>query len=315
MSFTTSHDDIVRVIGNDDCINVYAYAIDACNYSCAYCYNETANHRTGQKLNFNALLSYLTILYSISKKHICLSIIGGEPTLHNSLLRFCKQIHDSYQFISIELFSNFSASLSTYKVLMEYGVLLKLSYHSQNTQYFSKLDELCKSSMHKDLFSAIVMYEPQITDFIIEKCYQYKNVYDICLSKINSTINYNVSYSSDDILAFNACTGSISTESKKNIECVTSDGKIVNMTYDQILKCRHNSFIHWLCSAGIRCQYVHVNGNISQCHAAFHANHIIGNISQSKVQTQCMLSALRPKLCAYSTCNCEVDISKQKVFR
>ena len=315
MSSTTSHDDIVKVIGDDNCINVYVYAIDACNYSCAYCYNETANRRTGQKIDFKALFSYLTELHLNSRKHICLSIIGGEPTLHTSLLSFCAYIHDSCPFISIECFSNFSADLRLYEALMECNVQLKLSYHVQNTRYFGKLDELCKLDKFKDKFFAVILYEPSCASFIIQKCYQYTDICNVCLTKLNSTKDYHVLYSNDSLEAFNICSSDIVPVSQKNIQCTTRNGISIYLTYDQILEFQHSSFTRWMCSAGISSQYIHVNGNISTCHSAFHANHIIGNIRQSKAQTSCMLSKLKPKLCIYSICNCEVDISKYKVFK
>lgn len=308
---------IIKIINDNNCIHIYVYVIDSCNYSCFYCYNQNLYNRTNIKIDFNILLKYLIYIHKILDKHIYLSLLGGEPTLHPGLLEFCEKIYNNYSFISLECFSNFSQKINLYEKLLKFNVFMILSYHSKNLVFFNKLDELFnKSNKYKHNCHINIMYEPQISKFTIKKYLFYKDICNVELNKIKFNNNFKqtktYTYTIDEENDYNKY---LKNDNLKNIKCITNNNQLVYYSFNQICDIQKHSFKYWLCTAGINSQYIHINGNIYKCQSAFNFNHIIGNICQSEFLIQQMLSKCKQHICQYDTCDCEVDISKIKIFK
>jgi molybdenum cofactor biosynthesis enzyme MoaA len=74
-----------KLISNN--INIEIFCTDCCNYNCYYCVNLNDGYvRQNKFLDFDKIYNLIIWLYSKYKKHICITLIGGEPTLHPNLL-------------------------------------------------------------------------------------------------------------------------------------------------------------------------------------------------------------------------------------
>lgn len=296
--------EITQIFNNKNTFLLYVYLIDVCNYNCTYCYNLFP--RSNLKIDSDALIAYIIKLHNVYKKDIDLNLIGGEPILHPQIFYICEQLNN-LQFVHITCFSNFSLPVDTYLKLLSKNVHLNLSWHSQNKYFFSKLNnERIKAA--NSYITLLLMYEEHCNINVFNEYFKLKQFYtDVHIIKLT---HYN--YSKESNMAYEKYVAKKQSDNINNILCIVSKTKkYVSLYKIEHINLLHNSglFNRWLCSSGIECQYIHADGKIYRCQSAFYENdHSIGNIYSNNIFLQHQI------ICKYKTCNCELEISKKKIF-
>ena len=168
---------ITQIINNTDCFLLYVYLIDVCNYSCSYCYNLFP--RTNAKIDIDILLTYISKLHSQYNKDICLNFIGGEPTMHPQLVDLCQQLHQ-LEYVHATCFSNFSMPVDLYLKLLYNDVHLNLSWHSQNKEFFNKLNDTRLKELSNKI-TLLLMYEENASIDIFKVYSNIKMHIEMCI--------------------------------------------------------------------------------------------------------------------------------------
>ena len=252
-------------------INIMAYVIDQCNFSCWYCYNRQP--RTFNRLDLNQLYQFINTL---SMKHnITLTIIGGEPTLHPDLYDFCKKIVCNKSIKFINIFSNFSQNILYYIELLNLSdtVNITFSYHSQySLQFIKKFLMLIKYNVNlNQIYLSIVIEANQNFQSIMANMnlfMQYipiMNIDMISLELKDKNYCYNnqqIKIIYDQIHKFKFRKQQYSLIQNDNTEYIACADELDFGLYEQITN-------KWLCNAGKTELYCHSDGKLYKCQIAY----------------------------------------------
>lgn len=299
---------------NDQCIEfssvdktstvfILAYIIDSCNYDCSYCYN--AQPRTNKILNLNRLYGFIVNIQARTKKNIDIELIGGEPTLHPSLIDFCKKIQ-SLSNVHCSIYSNFSASVQLYIQLLALGIGFTLSSHSQHKDFADKLDKIPFHYYKDNNINIRIMFEYDEYHAVKELCQKliakYKDYFEPALvQSIDKT------YPNEYIDFYNDINAKV--RQKYIYNAIYSNGHSKLLTVN-MAEHRFKNFKYWLCYAGLEYFYIHATGNVYACINQYERKQQpIGNIERKYDSMP-----LKPMICMYDICPCIWEVYKKKVI-
>ena len=150
---------------SNNIVNISINVTNACNLSCEYC---IANCNIQQKqyiyIDLNYLYNYIQYIHNniYQNKTINIILFGGEPTLHQDLLSFCKKI-SNFNWITLVIVSNFTKDINYFLQFKNIkNILFIFSWHSQNKNFLKNAINLFNADniFFKKIIFAI-MYEHQ----------------------------------------------------------------------------------------------------------------------------------------------------------
>ena len=282
-------------------VDLIFYIVDKCNYVCEYCYN--AQPRTGFALQKSAIWQSVKYVFDKCNMPICIQLIAGEPTLYVELFDLYSDL-DSLDYVqNILIYSNFSQPYKIYeKILANKKHSVFLSWHSQNKEFVQKALQL---KQYESQIQISLMYEHGYTNYVIslfDKLQLYFRL--INLHMIDEDKN---AYTQYEIEQFKTHNKDFTTQ------LVLDNGNIINL-YNYYFYLDENTFCfkNWLCEAGNKLLYIHVDGNIFQCPDFYYRKHMpIGNIYSNCIKSLTM----KKTLCPFSKCTCGHDYVKYNIFK
>ena len=259
-----------------------------CNYNCSYCMTK------GTEMSSNkAIADTIEFLLSLKNYNLEITIFGGEPTIDKRLYSIAKKLR---MFAKVIIFTNLSASVDTYKDLLNIGCFLNVSYHGRiirdNHDFLNKMQFLFNE--RKDCFNYVNILLDEGIEEVLEFC------------KKNG-INHRLS--------------PIIGESKKSdwIECIKYNNTLTDKCYDTTIitssleerklidtECmflNYNKFKNYICYAGYSYIFIDHKGLIYRCVNDYDNNKFISSVKDKFIQ--------RPSICEYDTCNCEFFVPKE----
>lgn len=300
--------------------------IDKCNYNCYYCYNKKPGKlRTDVHLNLSKLFDFIKWFSLNINKHIIIFILGGEPTLHPDLFKFCINIRKNFSTVNCRIVTNFSYDYKKMLQLLDYGIQFNLSWHSlsndlQNINFIKKIEKIPKKFFDSYQIEIVTMYE--------KLNYEYSlNVFDYFYKKIPKHITLTIVENNHLNGQFNEI---YEYTEKQNIEYysrIETDDYINNhlhnsLTYEfdnykkqyvtqQIYFNKKLAiFKNYICYAGIDQIYIHFNGDIAPCDDLYEKNILLGNIYNNKTFNK---SKFHYRICQINSCPCPFFSKKQKI--
>ena len=298
-----------------DQMTILAYVIDQCNYDCPYCYNKRP--RNYYKLNLDRLMIFCKHIHNKTKRKIKLELIGGEPTLHPDLLKFCKDIQ-VLDFINCFILTNFSQSLNYYNQLFDVGVIFTATWHGtkndqMNNDFIDKILNVDKKFICNKQLEIRIMFEH-------DNFQNAKHAFNIfCLNGLKDFIQSGLIsvgeydkhlYTNEQLKEYSSIAQQIDND-RKLYHVKYDDNTISNLKFNELFLNDEFSFMNWICNAGQTYLYVHSNGDIYPCETYFYdiKDCKIGNIFNFKDLT------LKKTLCRCKFCtSCDFGIHKKKVF-
>lgn len=297
-----------------DILDIRLIITHNCNYTCEYCYDLQKRHSTTY-IDLNAVYAFITTQCNKHKKHILLTILGGEPTLHPDLYEFCKKVASLEYVLGICIYTNFTADNNYYlKFLNMLKLKFILSAHIQHMQFYKKLCNLLSVQNAKSLIGLVtITYNYKNTIDSIKLYQKIKKLFlNVGLAKLFqiSAEAKHIAYNDTQLKAlsfynntFEKNTKSMFFDHDEYVCEVDNNFSILSTDFDE----SNNYFIGWSCKAGIDTICIDVDGNIYPCQTLFYNNFCaIGNIKDK-------FSFNRQEiLCNQKTC-CNLDTEKFKL--
>lgn len=293
-------------------IQIIAYIIDSCNYNCQYCYNKKP--RTNKCLDLNILEQFLVDIYKKTNKNIDLTLIGGEPTLHQKLFEFCKKMQ-IYKYVSIKLFTNLSQPVNYYMPFLQFNRFsIFASWHGilnnkQNLDFINKAIQL-----NSDKLTYYVMFE---NDNWNNSIYAFNTLMNLYQSNVETSLiggdDDNIYEYSSNQLFFYKNNIQPKLDKKFNSKYIVefTDGSYCTKSFNDLYLNDNISFTNWKCDAGYNHLYIHVNGNIYQCQSYYDYNALaITNIYNHNAINDIKF---KPVICKFSSCSCTYNIKKENL--
>ena len=296
-------------------ISIQLYCIDNCNFSCKYCCNVFP--RKYEICNTDIVFSFIDDLSKKSGKHISLTIIGGEPTLHPNLISFCKKLTDSINDIDIEVLTNLSGTPQQYLQLLNLGVKLSASWHGSsdkvNLNFAKMLVKIPQRYFDTNQIEIRIMFEHDNWDNSIR-------MFKLLLNKFRQRIEISL------LLDQNGKLYSYSKmQVKQYLDFVkelpfTSNELIIRYNDQSEKKIMYNglflddkiSYKGWKCNAGIDNLYIHVNGDVYNCERFYEQKHVpICNIISMNGKYDASLFSTC--ICTSDYCTCNLSIKKELI--
>lgn len=284
-------------VGYND-FNILAYVADVCNYSCQYCYNNMP--RTKTCLDLSMLLKFVKLIRQKTTKNIELDLIGGEPTLHPDLLRFCIELQSVPNLVTT-IYTNFATNISLLKQLEEVNVKFEATWHSQCKDFEQRLAQFKASSFR----TITLMYEKQCTQQVIDIAHRLNTVYNIDIQPVI----IGDSFDTYTDLQLKQLAEYEQTEDRNNAVFALeyNDKSIEYLTHNDIYHKTHYNYKHWICNAGYDLLYIHFNGNVYPCDGFFDMKKTpIANIYNLQQDFK-----LKKSLCLLASCPHEDNVEKQ----
>ena len=301
----------------DDTVKLDVVCIDKCNYNCEYCFNLKGGHvRTNEELDFRKLYSFMQWLYKKTGKHIIVSLIGGEPTLHSQFEYFSKLVYNS-GFASIISFSNFSKPYSFFRSIALDGVkyLLTFHYHDQcrTEDFVSKLQKLADEGLVDSVDTVNVM-------LLKNKFDECLSIYDTLFAKYGNKIRCNLidDCDKDNQIQLRQQNYSRQHLSQYDLRCKQSNlDRDIIAVYNDGTQAKFNdydiknnssvNFKYWKCNAGKDYFNISLDGSIYPCNGM--ATKKLGTLdSYQHIQ-------FKPTLCMTSQCPCEYGLEKTRLMQ
>ena len=285
-----------RYFNSDDSINLFVYLEDRCNYECSYCYNE--HPRTLNELDVDVLGDFVEKLKTETNKKVNVELIGGEPTLHKSLMGFVVRLRDIN--CDVLVYTNLSQELEFYEDMLQMGVKLFATHHYKSKKFVHKLNKLIK---YKSQIDVCVMVDNDDAFYRFDEI--KSNGYNPTICLINSSTK---GLTEKQIQQFNER----KFQESPNIEVEYDDGSIEYLTEEQIVDDYElNNFKYWKCDAGKSLLFINHNGDIYPCQTYCTYNkQSIGNIYN---KDKC-IPQLKSIVCSCDFCECGHNIKKENVF-
>lgn len=292
-------------INKPNTIFILAYIIDSCNYSCPYCFNIMP--RTNKKLNLTLLYNFIIFLNKLTNKNIEIELIGGEPTLHQDILFFCKKI-SALQYVKCSIYSNFSNNILLYNDLLKYNIGFTLSLHYPLINNFiNKLDQIPITYFYKNNINIRIMFEIDHYSEIKNICYlllkKYKKYFEPALIQYNDLQQYSTKY----LELYNTINNMVRQKYVYIARYSNNQHKLITVNdAEKHFKC----FKYWKCNAGLEYFYIHANGNIYNC-----INQYIYNQSPNiNIYSDFTHIKLKSMICMYDDCPCIWEVHKKRIL-
>lgn len=313
-------DNIVQIVEKSkyaNYITILAYIIDACNYSCSYCYNHKP--RSNKELDLSLIVNLCMHLYDKTHKNIKLELIGGEPTLHSKLLDFVNKI-SSLSYVDVFILTNLSQSYQYYNMLLSLNFNIVATWHSlpndaKNIGFITTLDNIDKQMIDNGMVDIRIMVEHSRFK---ESCNvfsqlslnpSYKKHMQCGLISYGSYDKS--SYTSNQLKVFEKMQSKIDYNKLVEYDICYLDGHHEFIGFNDMFLDDSLSFNRWLCNAGKDYLYVHVNGSIYPCETYFYEKmqpvsniYCINNIQMRNTLCRC-------KFCT----SCDFGIKKCRIFK
>lgn len=245
------------------------YIIDACNMSCPYCYNVFP--RSKNHLEQKTIIKFINDVFLKTQRHINVRFIGGEPTLYPNIAELIIHIKQMEFVDQIEIFTNFSSSISLYSSILKHDVKLACSWHSEcdDKQFCKKLIAL-SNQYDKSIVEIAMMFEHQ-------NFYRWKNVISVLNSKFHRIIKPWILYDKNSVQKYSQEMIEFFVDTLKQFKFIDMKKFICsNDLYADAFKkfadCYNDTYINMKCSAGIDSYYIHSNGNVYRCQNEFYYN-------------------------------------------
>lgn len=291
-----------------------AFIIDQCNYRCEYCYNVLP--RTNKRLNLDKLYYFVSkiLIGKLQKQYLELELIGGEPTLHPDLLRFCERIA-KIKNIHTTIYTNFSSPIEYYKKLIgiDSRITLILSWHTSNKQFMQKLALFSKEILENNI-TVSVIYEHNNINKALEIFdhvhMNYSYVRELSFPLIDNNANYENKYNEQSMVEYNKRLKFVKDLTRIKIQYTDNTSEIVDQHYF-IVDDETRNYKYWLCNAGIDFCFIYLNSDICICDA--YRNVKLGNLDSSQLDN--FKLNVKPKLCGNTCCPCVFDVKKTAAFK
>jgi sulfatase maturation enzyme AslB (radical SAM superfamily) len=120
---------------------------NVCNFTCDYCHPNSNDGSERWNTNYMAVANFVNTIRE-KNKHVCLEILGGEPTMWPQLQNFVNAI--SHENLIIELNTNGSRTLRYWEDFKPGNNVIIFSWHSKevNTSHMIKVIEIMKDKCH-----------------------------------------------------------------------------------------------------------------------------------------------------------------------
>ena len=294
--------------------------IDACNYSCYYCYNKKP--RTNKVLDLNKLYNFCKWYYDNINRHINICILGGEPTLHKDLLNFCKCISSTFSEMKCIVITNFSQDLNYYLDLLNTHTNLILSWHSlQNNDIFiDKVNSIPYHYFKDDMIKISVMYEKMniqkslyVFDTLYHKFYKYMEFSIVENNHLHGKQSELYEYTDEELDQFNQRINNktyFDAQSYKHITFEYNDRIEKKILSQTLLDKKLVDFHNYKCMAGVDQLQIYFNGDIAPCDDLYETGVILGNIYSDNFDK----SKYHYRICQLHNCPCPAFSKKLKIF-
>lgn len=275
--------DQVKSVEHVDDNNLYITStiIDACNYSCQYCFN--IDDRKSQKLDLDQFFKLLRkVRTENTARKLNIVLIGGEPTLHDQLEDFCCKVDQELEFSEVNICTNFSKSVEWYASMMQRtsSINFILSWHSTredplNKDFLAKLQKLKDLIEDRSRFEVLVMAETNNFSNSLLALKMVKALFRdwktrgpiIEFNLLKQTCSYQHAYTSHDLEVF-----SKHKIMNNDFHIVSLDGDIQKLRINDVVESDSFSFTGWRCDAGKTNIYVHVDGSVHPCYGYYLAH-------------------------------------------
>lgn len=259
-----------------------------CNYNCPYCMTKGTEVSSDE-----AIENTIEFLFSLKNRNLEITLFGGEPTIDKRLYSIAKRLRT---FAKVIIFTNLSASVNTYKDLLNIGCSLNVSYHGRivrnNQAFLDKMQSLFDE--RKDCFNYVNVLLDEGIEEVLDFC--KKNEINHRLSPIIGEskksdwlqcIKYN------NTLAVKRYDTTIITNSLEERKLIDTECMFLNF----------NKFKNYICYAGYSYIFIDHKGLIYRCVNDYDNNKVISSVRDEFIQRQ--------SICEYDTCNCEFFVPKE----
>lgn len=301
----------------DNTIKLDVFCIDRCNYSCPYCFNMKGGYvRTNKELDLNKVYDFAIWLNEKTNKHIKISLIGGEPTLHPQFVEFSQKTKDNNN-LTVLSFSNFAKPYEFFNTTLKNNVKYLLTFHYLNQQrandFFIKLEKIEEDNLMSNIDTINVMLLKDNFDICLDiydklfKKYGNKvrcNLIDDCdKDNIKQLRQQNYTKTQLDDYKYRCSQAQLDND---NI-VVYNDGSQQEFNDYSIKNCVDYNFKHWKCNAGKDYFSIDINGRIYPC------NNMKVRLIATLDSYECV--KFKQSICLTSKCPCEYGLQKKRVFK
>ena len=289
-------------IRENDILSIMWAVTRKCNLKCPYCFAEQPSNSYkffNEKQNYKFILNNILKVYE-NVKIKQFYMYGGEPTLHNNCIEIFDKLYNKYPDIMCSIYSNFTASIDKYKWMLDHGVFLEISYHSNITadEYIRKIEQL-----NTNKFLVYILYD-------IHNISDCDKLIDFCdKNEIQMEVLYirgNDKYSSDKMMYLQEV--NLNKTSKNLI--YESNNKLNRFGYYDMCLLNLFNFENWKCVAGRNNLFIECDGKVYPCQAyAEHKLNCIGDFSKEN-----FILNKNEQICINKNCCHEVYIPKINLF-
>ena len=301
---------------NSNYFQLVVFICDSCNFNCKYCYNEKP--RTGIQLDLNNLFDYICFLRDNINQCIEINILGGEPTLHNDFVSFCKKISHIDK-VSILIYSNCSQSKLYYERLLNLNnIRFDLSYHTlngkRNDNYIKNIIYLANIGYERSKLNITLMIENHDSFNDIKKINQifmkmgiYKK-HNIDYRLVRNTSNTkSIAYYSDTELSYFK-DKYVNFNNVKTFEVLFDNNETKQFSIEEFDLNTICYFNNWNCNAGKESMYVHCDGNVYACQSQY----VEGNSKMFNIYQQFEFPNKTSMKCNCKSCRIDCEVTKWK---
>lgn len=301
----------------DNTLNILMFIMDKCNYTCEYCYNRKPRHLIGADLK-KFLLYVQDIRNKLPQRPLNISLIGGEPTLHESMVWFCDELIKLGN-VTVEILTNLHKPFDYYYELLNKGIMIASSWHSKqddllNFDFVEKIKMIPQKFIDNYQVEVRIMMEnnnwensKKVFKELYTKC---KNIMELSLLLTNDGKPYK--YTDRQLQEYKNFL--MLLKGNKDYVMVTYENgeqkKI--MSQDMYLDMNVNYHL-WKCNAGLDYIYVHVNGDVYNCQSYYeHGLKPMYNIINNNGTY--MQNMHKPCICRVDYCSCDFQIHKERIL-
>lgn len=303
-----------------DYFHLIAFVIDDCNYNCHFCYN--IKPRTKQQLDLCALQQFIQNIYVQTGKNIFLELLGGEPTLHPDLLKFCIKSLKQMPCVKSYVFTNFSKPFNYYLELLKNNVALSITWHSKHDDitgqsFINKVKSIPMKFFKDPGIRLRILYEKSNIKnamYAFDSLYaQYSEYLEFDLLSDIGSEKY--VYTQKELDDFNDRIKSLKPATDNDYIFEYEDGNKKFLKFTDIVKQEKFNFNMWQCNAGKDCLYVHSDGCIYPCESYYFAT--VANVFNGKMSSIYSKDTFKFKqktLCKCTQCAWSWNIYKENIF-
>lgn len=299
-------------------VNVLLFIADQCNFSCPYCYNRRP--RTNKIVDLDLLYKFVLDASKKTQRRMNITLIGGEPTLHPSMMDFCKALIKDVPRSCVEILTNFSQPLDYYLGCLDLGMKIAATWHGKcndkaNLDYCKKMLRVPMKFFENDQIEVRIMFENDNWENAEEV---FKQMYPLFkrwveISLVSDLDGKPYPYTKEQLDRYRE----LLLKLKYTRDFFTiryDDGSEKQVSFNDMYLNPLVNFHLWRCNAGLDYIYVHCNGNVYNCQSYYeHDRKPICNIIQTAGEYKQEL--FKPTICQVEYCSCDFDVYKEKILK